>query len=273
MDNNKWDKLFLSKNPEIKARAAAGLLEHGASISRLMEIVDIFLNGEFDLDRANLIRAFSRHPKEDIAVSFLTLFHSKDKMRIDFALNITHYCRVEPAFDQVVDLLQHDDPEIAVSAAHVMKSLNVPIAKEKALDIYRRSKTFLRFPLRNFLLGQGISLYDEEIIRDVPDTLLKSLTSKGLLVSESFEPGHVQPLAIIIAKPVDVKGRFSTTDEACWGDDDTKIDPHSLTLWFEDGLWHVELHMYIPGPGPGDFHHKFKTADEAQADILQYYFG
>jgi len=35
----------------------------------------------------------------------------------------------------------------------------------------------------------------------------------------------------------------------------------------------VTSHDYVPGPGPGDFVNEWNTAEEAVADILDFYFG
>ncbi len=46
-----------------------------------------------------------------------------------------------------------------------------------------------------------------------------------------------------------------------------------LTLWGKDKTWTVELHLWVPGPGSGDFQEFFDHQDDAIAFILSYYFG
>ena len=51
------------------------------------------------------------------------------------------------------------------------------------------------------------------------------------------------------------------------------VDTPLVSFFCRDGKWHVESREYIPGPGPGDFRDEWCTAEEAVADILDFFFG
>lgn len=53
----------------------------------------------------------------------------------------------------------------------------------------------------------------------------------------------------------------------------TTTSSPSLIFYGEDDVWFVELLLWIPGPGPGDFLHGFDDPSDGVADILDFYFG
>lgn len=75
-----------------------------------------------------------------------------------------------------------------------------------------------------------------------------------------------------MAKPTSVAGN-SCGDTALWGRSRIPCDASSLVLHREGARWVVSSEDYVPGPGPGDFVHRWDTAEQAVADIVDFYFG
>lgn len=103
---------------------------------------------------------------------------------------------------------------------------------------------------------------------------LDRLRAARLLVSTPFVPGHLAfPDGVIVAKPASVPGHSLPDYEAGWGMGDITLDAPALFLHSDNGKWFVTSHDYVPGPGPGDFVNEWTCAEEAIADILDFYFG
>ncbi len=103
---------------------------------------------------------------------------------------------------------------------------------------------------------------------------LERLRASGLLVSSPFVSDHVGfPDGVSIAKPNTVKGNSLPDWEWRWGTTDTILD--APILWFhrDNQKWIVTCQEYVPTPGPGDFVNQWDSAEDALADILDYYFG
>lgn len=101
---------------------------------------------------------------------------------------------------------------------------------------------------------------------------LDRLRDTGLLVSDPFVANHVAfPDGVMVAKPASVKGNSLPDFECSWGG--CKLDAPSLSLHSGGARWFVTSHDFIPGPGPGDFVNEWATAEEAVADVLDFYFG
>lgn len=47
----------------------------------------------------------------------------------------------------------------------------------------------------------------------------------------------------------------------------------SMKIWGSDGAWNIEVHAWVPGPGPGDFQLRFETPEQALETILSYYYN
>ena len=62
------------------------------------------------------------------------------------------------------------------------------------------------------------------------------------------------PSGIRVAKPAAVRGNSLPERTRTWGPfGDVLVDTPLVSFFCRDGKWYVELHEYIPGPGPGDF--------------------
>ena len=113
----------------------------------------------------------------------------------------------------------------------------------------------------------------------IPEQYLDRLRAAGLLVSEPFVHNHVAyPDGVIIGKPASLRGHSIPGYECWWGGDGgcdlgAMLDAPGLRFHSDGGKWFVTAHECIPGPGPGDFVNEWGTADEAVADILDFYFG
>lgn len=81
------------------------------------------------------------------------------------------------------------------------------------------------------------------------------------------------PDGIVIAKPSTTKGNSVPKHQCFWGMSEITLDAPTLTLHREGDEWIVSSLDYEPGPGPGDFVNRWGTADEAVADILDFFFG
>lgn len=55
--------------------------------------------------------------------------------------------------------------------------------------------------------------------------------------------------------------------------EDEISDAPSVTVWFAKGAWAVEVHEWVPGPGPGDFRHMFQTEEDVVQGVIFYFFG
>ena len=105
----------------------------------------------------------------------------------------------------------------------------------------------------------------------IPEKHLQRLRDKGLVVSEALMAGN----CYMVGKPSTVKGN-SIPDpdyEIDWGSTDVLLDAPIVSFtrkWFG---WVVAVHDYIPGPGPGDFVNRHRSAERALDDILDYFFG
>jgi len=113
--------------------------------------------------------------------------------------------------------------------------------------------------------------------RHLPDKIIDILLARGLLVGDPFSEGHVAwPLGRSIGKPISAGGYSLPEYECHWSNgegEDVVVDAPVLQLHFSEGRWHVTVHEYEPGPGPGDFVHGYSTIDQAVEDIIDYYFG
>jgi len=113
--------------------------------------------------------------------------------------------------------------------------------------------------------------------RHIPDNIIDLLQSRGLLVGDPFPEGHIAwPLGRSIGKPMSKGGNSLPEYECHWsiGDgEEVIVDAPVTQLHFSEGFWHVTVHEYVPGPGPGDFVHSHSTIDLAVQDIIDYYFG
>jgi len=108
----------------------------------------------------------------------------------------------------------------------------------------------------------------------IPEKYLDQLRAAGLLVSDPYVSEHIAfPDGVSIAKPVSVPGHSLSDIEGEWGSDGTAISYPGLYFHRDVEKWVVTSHDYIPGPGPGDFIDNWDTAEEAVADILDFYFG
>jgi hypothetical protein len=108
----------------------------------------------------------------------------------------------------------------------------------------------------------------------IPEHCLDRLLAAGLLVSEPFVPNHLAfPDGVTIGKPSTVAGNSIPGRTGHWGTSGATVDSPCPRLHFADGSWVVTVHEYIPGPGPGDFVNRWRTCEEAVADVIDYLLG
>lgn len=110
----------------------------------------------------------------------------------------------------------------------------------------------------------------------IPDDHLQRLRDAGLLVSEQpFVSGHVAfPDGHIVGKPREAGGNGIAGMETRWGSRSGAIvDAPAVYFHREDDTWVVTVCEWVPGPGPGDFEHRHRSAEQAVADIVDYFFG
>ncbi len=104
------------------------------------------------------------------------------------------------------------------------------------------------------------------------------LRERGLYVGDHpFYPKNhsAYPSGYIVIKPAQTPGN-SVPDYDSLFDDSEGIeqvtDAPTVKLCFSNGAWKIQVHEYIPGPGPGDFTQEFLTEEEAIAGIFHYFF-
>ena len=108
----------------------------------------------------------------------------------------------------------------------------------------------------------------------IPAQHLDRLRAAGLLISEPFVHDHVAfPDGVTVCKPASVAGHSLPDLEGWWGPTDVMLDAPCLWFHCDGGQWIVTSRDWVPGPGPGDFVNTWGTAEEAVADILDFYFG
>jgi len=108
----------------------------------------------------------------------------------------------------------------------------------------------------------------------IPAAYLDRLRNAGLLVSEPFLSSHrAFPDGHIVGKPQSVGGNAIAGFECYWGDAHILLDAPTLFLHADSGHWVVTADEYAPGPGLGDFVHVWPSADQAIADILDFFFS
>jgi hypothetical protein len=97
----------------------------------------------------------------------------------------------------------------------------------------------------------------------VPENYLEQLRAAGLIIQGPFPAGHrAFPDGVMMSREQEtVHGNLAGLK--------------SPVVWLhtKDERWYVNSLEYVPGPGPGDFGHEFATAEEAVADILDFFFG
>lgn len=110
---------------------------------------------------------------------------------------------------------------------------------------------------------------------ELPEQVLAEFRARGLLVSQQpFPSAHVAyPDGVRIGKPASVPGNAPEGYHSRWGLDGPVCDAPSLVLHRASGRWIVSSEDWEPGPGPGDFVNAWDTAEQAVADILDFFFG
>lgn len=119
-------------------------------------------------------------------------------------------------------------------------------------------------------------VYSGSLVMKIPEVCVQQLGAAGLLVSEPFPANRVRfPDGIVVGKPAGIGGNSvpGCSSLERWGLDDPAIDAPGLFLHEANGKWYVTLHEIIPGPGKGDFVDEWPTAEDAVADIIDFYFG
>ncbi|MGB0902058.1 hypothetical protein [Halocynthiibacter sp.] len=102
------------------------------------------------------------------------------------------------------------------------------------------------------------------------------MRSQGLNVSDfpDLPPTHITPAAFCICLPNGNAGNSLPGWETCFTDHEgieQLSSSGSLTIWKTDKLWHVNVHHYVPGPGPGDFTAQFDSAEAAITRVISYF--
>jgi hypothetical protein len=107
---------------------------------------------------------------------------------------------------------------------------------------------------------------------------IEGIRENGLIVDDFpvFVRDHIgYPSGYLVFLPESNGGNGLVEYEAHFLDSDgqdriTRMP--SLTLWGDESNWNIEVHEWVPGPGPGDFSKRFTSLDEALENILSYFF-
>jgi len=106
----------------------------------------------------------------------------------------------------------------------------------------------------------------------VPEHCLERLRAARLLVSAPYGPNHTAyPDGVAVGKPTAVPGNSTGKSRGLFGS--VEVDGPCPRLYYAGATWVVTVDEYIPGPGPGDFVNEWASAEDAVADILEYFFG
>ncbi len=97
------------------------------------------------------------------------------------------------------------------------------------------------------------------------------LEKVGLFVSEPYPENHVLSLGVVVGKPTSTRG--NSIENFKYGYEDVAMDAPDILLFFHDGYWVVMAQEGVPVPGPGDFTNKWKTAEEAVEDVIDFFLG
>ena len=83
------------------------------------------------------------------------------------------------------------------------------------------------------------------------------------------------PSGYLVTLPAESGGNGDSDFESFYTDaegNDAKSFMPSVTIWGDGLVWYTEVHLYAPGPGPGDFRHSHGSLDEAYTDLVSYFF-
>jgi hypothetical protein len=108
------------------------------------------------------------------------------------------------------------------------------------------------------------------------EDIISGIKAMGLAVSEldSGPDGQIDdPRDYLVAKPASVTGNSLKDYEMHLAPEGILLDMPAMRIFMKDGAYHAVVHEYIPGPGPGDFHNAYESAQELLSDIREYYFG
>lgn len=97
---------------------------------------------------------------------------------------------------------------------------------------------------------------------------LERLRDARLLVHDQGPRGYT------IVKPASVPGNsrgYENSAHVAQGGG-VAVDGPTAQLFPAYDKWWLEVHLCIPGPGPGDFHNDYPTLDNAVSAVLEYYF-
>lgn len=112
-------------------------------------------------------------------------------------------------------------------------------------------------------------------MKPIPEKYLQQLLDAGLRVSEPFPDGHGWEFGVRVGKPKEIAGNCLPDFDGGWvgATEAVSIDGPSLVFCHSDTHWLVILREGTPKPSPGDFEDVWETAEEAIADIFDFYFG
>lgn len=125
----------------------------------------------------------------------------------------------------------------------------------------------------------GLKCTDHPLEARLSHQLISEIKSKGLIVDDHpfFAKDHSGwPSGYLISKPRDVTGNRLPVWEEISKDNsgyDIACDMPTMTIWKTAQGHQIEVHNFVPGPGPGDFQMSFESDDAVLASILNYYFN
>lgn len=108
-------------------------------------------------------------------------------------------------------------------------------------------------------------------MKSLDKKFIEKLQQSGLFVSNPFPSGHYWEDGVIVGKPTRTKGNSIAGFK--FGVDDIEMDAPDVILFSDGNHWYVVAQEGVPAPAEGDFTNKWRSADEAVDDILDFYFG
>lgn len=112
----------------------------------------------------------------------------------------------------------------------------------------------------------------------LPQEFIQRIRAVQLFIDDFpfFVSTHVAtPSGYLVILPAKSGGNRGDDFESFFTDaegNEAKSFMPSVTIWGDGLMWHTEVHQYLPGPGPSDFHHTHGSLDEAYADLVSYFF-
>ena len=123
---------------------------------------------------------------------------------------------------------------------------------------------------------------DEDMLhpknRLLPPEFIQQLGEHGLFIDDKpfYGSTHSYPSGYLVFLP---EGKIGNRLEktATIFDDTNGVEARTfmppIIIWGDGGVWNMQVHRYIPGPGPGDFSEAFDSLDGVFASILSYCFN